>query len=173
MLDLKPSNAGLFPAAIADAVREAVEATFDRICSEKPILRTNGDQDIAGSSVIGIISFVGDHTWSLALVLPQETAPALARQFAGFDVPFDSADMGDVVGELANVLAGDVVARLEGKRITAHMTLPTVARGQDMKTILSKGTAAMHMTFASGQGPLRFNLAAVQSECPIGRRSGA
>lgn len=172
MLDLKPCDTGRFPEVIADAVREAVVATLDRICSEKPILRANGDQEISCASVVGIISFVGDFSWSLALVLPQETAPALALQFAGFEVPFDSPDMGDVVGELANVLAGDVVARLEGKRITAQMTLPTVARGHDMETILLKGTSAMRMTFASGNGPLRFKLAAVQPTKLNARRSG-
>jgi CheY-specific phosphatase CheX len=163
------SENGTFPTAIAETVKQAVEATFAVICGEKPELLSFGKSDTSATGVIGVISFVGDPTWSMALLVPQETAPALARKFAGFDIPFDSPDMGDAVGELANVLAGDVVARLEMRRIKAQMSLPTVARGQIAETHLPKG---LQMTFASAQGPYRFQLTAARPGQVLGRGPG-
>ena len=45
------------------------------------------------------------------LGLPRQTASNLVLAFAGCEIDFDSPDMGDAVGELANILAGDFVAR--------------------------------------------------------------
>src|SRR5207244_10134077 len=102
--------------------------------------------------VVGIISFMGGLSWSLMLGLPRETATALALAFAGFEIPFDSADMGDVVGELANVLAGGVSARLDTAGVAAQMSLPTVARGSDVELLLPGGLPSQRLPFASARG---------------------
>ena len=66
-----------------------------------------------GPTVLSVISLVGGVDWSIFLGLPKDTAVALAKSFAGFDIPFESDDLGDAIGELSNILAGNVKARLD------------------------------------------------------------
>ena len=108
MLATQSPEAPAFPAPIADAVRQATRSTFGSICGAEPAALASGQKPLPCSSVVGVISYTGSVSWSFALVLPEKTARALAEKFSGFPIPFDSADMGDVVGELANVVAGDI-----------------------------------------------------------------
>ena len=150
---------GVFPSVIADAVKVAVENTFSAICGEKPTHQANGQQVCDGSGVAGIISFLGDMPWSLALVLTQETAPALAHKFTGMEITFDTPDMGDVAAELVNVLAGEVVAQLECRQIKAQISLPIVARGTPLELMPERHMAIDRMHFASKQGKFWLRLA--------------
>ncbi|MDM7914999.1 MAG: chemotaxis protein CheX, partial [Candidatus Eisenbacteria bacterium] len=111
-----------------DALLKSVEATFGAICGESPVFAGESAEAASASNVLGIIAVVGDLSWSVTLGFPQQTAEQLACKFAGFEIPFESSDMGDVVGELANVLAGDLVAQLDRNGVKAvsytHLTLP-------------------------------------------------
>lgn len=137
---------------LADAVKQSVETTFNQIFSEKPSYQTNGLPFDQSPCVAGIISFMGDAAWSLTCILSAEAAPALALKFTGMDIPFDSPDMGDVAGELVNVLAGEVVAQLERRRLRVQMSLPTVARGSPLEFLPERRLVASLLAFRSSYG---------------------
>lgn len=134
-----------------DVLRSSVTAVFSMFCGEEPSFLGLGN-DGASGSVIGIIAMVGDVSWSLAVGFSNNTAEAMARQFAGMDIPFDSPDMSDVVGELANVLAGDVVARLDERGVKVGMSIPTVALGKDMNLAQPGAVSSLQIRFGSPQG---------------------
>jgi chemotaxis protein CheX len=104
--------------------------------------------------VIAIISLVGQVEWSVFIGLPKDTACGVAAKFAGFEIPFESSDMGDAVGELANILAGDVKARLDAKGVKANISLPTVIRAQDIHVLLQRAAATVKTCYGSDLGPL-------------------
>jgi CheY-specific phosphatase CheX len=104
--------------------------------------------------VIAIISLVGQVEWSVFIGLPRATASALAAKFAGFEIPFESPDMGDAVGELANIIAGDVKARLDSRGVKADISLPTVIRAQDIHVLVQRNAHTMRNCFQSEVGPL-------------------
>jgi CheY-specific phosphatase CheX len=161
-----------FPPAVADAVHSALTKTFADICGEKPVPQADGSLAGSGACVAGIISFIGDVSWSLSWVLAEDTAPAVVHKFAGMDIPFYGADMGDAVGELVNVLAGEVVAQLEQRRIKAQMSLPTVARGQPLE-LMSQGGAAVHQReYNSTQGKFWLRLTSAKTSSFRGRIPG-
>jgi chemotaxis protein CheX len=137
---------------ILDSVRDAVEKTYVRISGEKPLLDPEEYSEHDKECVAGIISFFGDTSISLAWVLDSESAPALAQQFARFPIPFESADMGDMTGELVNVLAGDVVAILENRKCKVKMSLPTVARGNRLRLMPDKGVCVSHLNYKTRLG---------------------
>ena len=56
-------------------------------------------------------------------------------QFAGFEIPFDSPDMGDAVGELANIFAGEVKGQLDSRGVRCDISLPTVLRGGQLEVL--------------------------------------
>lgn len=163
----------MFPPAIADAATAALETTFSAIFGEKPTRDGDGGRDHSCPCVAGIISFIGEVTWSLTWVLPRDIAPVLAQKFTGFEIPFESPDMGEMAAELVNVLAGDVVAQLEKRNLKSQMSLPTVARGDHLEFTPASGPGVIHLDFVTSQGTFWFRLVAAKTGHFTGRRSGA
>jgi CheY-specific phosphatase CheX len=129
------TSTGSFPPALSDTVREAFEAACPSIFKAKATYLGDSTEPPSTAGIVAIISLVADPLWAFALVLPKAVAPALAKKFAGFDIPYDSRDMADAVGELANVVAGDIVARLDRRGVKARMSLPMVASGTDVRLL--------------------------------------
>jgi hypothetical protein len=157
---------------IAEAMRAAVDSTFAAVCGAAPNLLPVEGPGRDQPCVMGTISFFGDSPWAYTLILPQQTAVALAYKFAGFDIAFDSADMGDVVGELANVLAGDVVAQMEARGVRGKMSLPVVARGRGLEILRPAGAGRAFLSYFCPQGPFGFDLVSAGRESFQARRSG-
>jgi chemotaxis protein CheX len=137
------------PAVLVEQTEKATIDSFTKICGSVSVLDTDPTDFTHGMKIDGIISFVGDLTWSLILVLPHDSAEMLAQKFAGFEIPYDSVDMGDVVGELTNVLAGVLCGCLEDVGIKSHMSLPTVTRGSDFEQLMSENLIAKRIFFVA------------------------
>ena len=112
-----------------ECVNQSVIATFSAICGEDPELLESTDDTGKCDGIVGVISFVGDLAWTATLGFDREMAEAIALAFAGFEIEFDSEDM-------ANVLAGDLVARFEAEGVEIEMSLPSIARGSDVEILL-------------------------------------
>ncbi|MDZ7260510.1 MAG: chemotaxis protein CheX [candidate division KSB1 bacterium] len=148
-----------FSASQLLCVKQAVLATFATICGVEPSYQGTGEDGAPTHAGVGIISIVGDVAWSLMLGLPRDTATALALKFAGFEIDYDSADMADVVGELANIVAGDAIARLASIGVRAEISVPTVVRGSDLELLVPVRLPSMRMRFASPEGEFWLKLA--------------
>lgn len=62
------------------------------------------------------LSFVGDISGRFGLHLGRNTARTLAANFLGeADADISDSDISEVVGELANILCGSVMSRVEGE----------------------------------------------------------
>ncbi len=103
-------------------------------------------------ALVSVMPFVGDTNWQLALGLPQDTAVALVEQFAGFPIEFDSEDMADVVGELVNVIAGELTSRLCDNGLHVQMGLPAVVRGNDLELPVRAGQQATTVCLSAPVG---------------------
>jgi CheY-specific phosphatase CheX len=171
--EVSPAPKVSFPPALSQVVREAAIQFFGSYCGMEPGERTDAPVEAAGPGIMGVISFFGDPVWSVSLVLPEATAVAAAKMFAGFEIAFDSPDMGDIVGEMANVMAGDIVARLDGLGIAAQMSLPTVVRGHDVELLSNSNACAARLKFESPNGGFWFRLVKALDRLPGVRRSGA
>ena len=115
------------PLAYQDHVPTAVIDVLGKVCGLHVCHAPPREESLAA-----MVSFVGDVEWSVLLGMPKTTAIGLARAFAGFDIPFESDDMGDFAGELANLLAGETKKALFERGLETHMSLPTVFRGRNM-----------------------------------------
>lgn len=137
-----------------ECVGEAAVEIFGTACGMQ-LQRCEDNEDLGSDgAVIGVISLVGDVDWSVFLGLPKVTAVVLAVKFAGFEIPFDSDDMGDAVGELTNILAGEVKRRLEQKSVPAMISLPSVIRAESLHMLVQRGTSVVKTCFACGAGKL-------------------
>lgn len=144
----------------ADCAIEGTASTFAAICGSDPLLTLESMTPSQPRDISGIISIVGGVTWSLIFSFPAATASALAEKFAGIEIPYDSRDMSDVVGELANVVAGDVICRLEARRVKSEMSIPTVARGTMVEMTSPAAKAKEVVRFSVPEGDFWLEVAA-------------
>ncbi len=158
---LPPPVTAPFPPLISDAVRDAAADFFRSSCGLKYQERPDDAQ--SGAGIMSTIAFMGDQPWSFSLVLPDRTAVALARAFVGFDIPVDSPDMGDAIGEVVNVIAGGICARLDARGIKCQMSLPTVVRGENVSVLVPSGALTKRMEFTGPNGACWFRLVKARS----------
>jgi CheY-specific phosphatase CheX len=151
----------------SDCVTEAAMEIFSSTCGQSLEPLQNVD-DLVGSSVIGLISIVGGVEWSIFLGMPRETAVRLTAKFAGFEIPFDSDDMGDAVGELTNILAGEVKRRLERRNVQATISLPSVLRVESLRVLVQRGTSSVKSCFTCEAGTLWTGLVCLEEGGFIG-----
>lgn len=147
----------MFPPVIGDAVRDAAADFFKSSCNLS-YQEQSVDTEETSAGFMSTISFLGDPPWTFSLVLPDQAAVAMAKAFAGFDIPMDSPDMGDVIGEVVNVIAGGICARLDAKGIKAQMSLPTVIRGDNVSVLVPSGSVTKRMGFSGPNGNCWFRL---------------
>lgn len=136
-----------------ESVREAAFNTFKSACGVE-IARLDQDSLYANPFVLAVISLVGDVDWTVFLGLPQKTAVAMARNFTGFEIPFESDELGDAVGELSNVLAGDIKFRLDKQGVKENISLPCVVTDGDLRVMIPKDSTVMKFCFDSPAGKL-------------------
>ena len=147
----------------SDIVNQATREVF-AMTAGLELTAHEEDLDLTADGVIiAVISLVGGVEWSLFLGLPRSTAEAVAAKFAGFEIPFDSADMGDAVGELANILAGQVKTNLDRVGVQADISLPSVMRAQSLSVLIQSNTASRKTCFDSPLGKLWTGVTAGQN----------
>jgi CheY-specific phosphatase CheX len=139
-------------------VQQGVVETFSMVFDEVQAVGADNFTGAGCDGVIGIISFVGTIPWSLIAAFPRATAEPMMQKFAGFEIPFASADMVDATGELVNVVAGPIIAKLLAAGLEAKMSLPTVARGQGIEILLPCHTQIQRLHFASAQGTFSISI---------------
>ncbi len=141
-------------AVVAGCVNRAGASFLETVSGEAPTVAPDGSSMTGSERVVGLISFSGDTPFVFLMGLPEKTAGPLVQKFTGFEFEFRGSDMGDVVGELVNVIAGDMVAQVERAGAKVAMGLPTVARGQDLDMVPSDRNPSSQTVFLTPQGPV-------------------
>jgi CheY-specific phosphatase CheX len=160
-----------FPPVLSKAVEEAAAAFFKSSCGLTQVPAEEVDEGPC-AGIMSTISFLGDPSWAFSMAFPEGAAVTIAAAFAGFEIPFDSPDMGDLLGEIANVIAGDITARLAKKGIKAQMSLPTVVRGDHVAILVPHGVSTTRLAFSGSKGACWFNLVGTRADGLTFRRPG-
>jgi chemotaxis protein CheX len=160
--------------AHSDCVPESAVEIFQSICRMTIAPKEAARDDILrkSPSIVAVVSLVGDVSWGLHIGLPKETAAAVAERFAGFPIPFESNDICDAVGEIVNILAGDVKARLDPCGVKVNISLPSLMRCGEIEILLFHNAQSRNWCFDSEAGPFWVEINAGLSVVPT-RASGA
>jgi chemotaxis protein CheX len=116
------------------------------------------DVDVEGSgklhdTITGLIGLAGTQKGVLAIHIPYPVALAITSNFLGMDVVEINEDVEDAVGELANMLGGNVKAVLAENGRDIDLSLPTTISGASynfqpskdvMKIVVEFGTVSGH-----------------------------
>lgn len=136
----------------AAMVPQAAKDIFNATCGVE-VQEVDDSADLGHDGVIvALISLVGDVDWAVFLGLPRDTAVAAAGKFAGFEIPFDSEDMGDAIGELTNIFAGQIKALLDSRGVQADISLPSVMRADSIEVLIQKDSGIKRQCFSSEVG---------------------
>ena len=135
----KYTNEAVIPEELVACVKASVSSVFQKSFGDLPTFQSDEDETKKiGDGIVGIISFTGDMTWLMMMGFPKTSAAGLFGRFAGFELEYDSPDMGDVVGEMSNILAGNIVGQLGENGVKCAMSLPTLIKGHNVEPLLPR-----------------------------------
>ncbi len=165
MIAEKLNGAKSIPNEINDVVKQSVINTFESISGTAPdCIDMNGENEPLNGIIGNIAVFNTEHTLSLMLAIPKDTALNLSEIFIGMQIPFESDDMGDLVGEVSNILAGEVAANIEKIGFRGQSSLPTATRGSDLTLFMPNKPPTTKMKFSGPNGEFWLNMALSESK---------
>lgn len=109
-------------------------------------------------SISGIIGLAGTHKGVLAIHLPHRVAMAITGSFLGMDVNEMNSDVEDAIGELANMLGGNVKSILSENGRDISLSMPTTISGQQYDFQPTKDAESHIIPCACDAGPFIIEL---------------
>ena len=109
-------------------------------------------------SISGVIGLAGTHKGVLAIHIPNKVAMAITGSFLGMEVDEINEDVEDAVGELANMLGGNVKAILSEKGKDIDLSLPTTITGQQYDFQPTKDAERIIIPFKCDVGEFAIDL---------------
>ena len=106
----------------------------------------------AKDGISGIIGLAGTHKGVLAIHIPGPVAMAITGSFLGMDVEEINEDVEDAVGELANMLGGNVKTILSENGRDIELSLPTTISGTNYDFQSAKDVEVTTLAFATETG---------------------
>lgn len=104
-------------------------------------------------SVSGVIGLAGSCKGMLAIHLPDKVAMSITGSFLGMDITEVDDDVTDAIGELANMVAGNIKMILDeaGKSVT--VSIPSCVHGSEytMDTVSDSERVVIPFNIESGQ----------------------
>ena len=92
-------------------------------------------------SITGLIGLAGTYKGVLAIHMPNTVAMAVTSSFLGMDVEEINADVEDAIGELANMLGGNVKTILSESGRDISLSLPSTISGKEYNFQLASESA--------------------------------
>lgn len=85
----------------------------------------------AFADISGIIGLAGEVQGAVVLSFSQGLAGRIFEAMTGEQLPNDASEMADVVGELANMVAGGAKGSLAEQGMSYRISVPTVVTGKE------------------------------------------
>lgn len=128
---------------IRDKIIETTQEIFSSMvmmevsASEEPV--TEGS--VHSESITGLIGLAGTYKGVLAIHMPNTVALAVTSSFLGMEVEEINADVEDAIGELANMLGGNVKTILSESGRDINLSLPSTISGREYNFQLASESA--------------------------------
>ena len=104
------------------------------------IADTDASVELAGNKLVGSVAFAGDVMGNICIHVPKEFARSMAAAMLGMEADEieEDEEINDVIGEVSNMVGGDLKSRLCDAGFPCKLSIPSVTIGSDLK-IESKG----------------------------------
>jgi len=97
------------------------------------VAASTSDSPISGNRVVGSVGFAGDVMGSIYIHVPGSFAKEMAAAMLGIepDEIEDDDEVNDVIGEVSNMIGGDLKSRLCDAGFPCQLSIPNITRGTD------------------------------------------
>ncbi len=112
---------------------------------------TLGDE-VYTDSITGLIGLAGEYKGVLAIHLPKQIAFDIASNFLGMDVDEINEDVEDAVGEIANMVGGNIKSFLSDSGRAIDLAIPSTISGSEYDFQPSKNAERYMVTFQTTSG---------------------
>ena len=122
-------------------LRGATREVFDTMLSME--LNEQGAQSLSdGSRIVGSVSLAGNVSGTVNIHVSETFAAQITANMLGMEMDEIESDeeVHDVIGELSNMIGGDLKSRLCDAGFVCELSIPSITSGKDFN-IESKGWA--------------------------------
>ena len=115
-------------------ITNAVSDVFDTMLSMKMETVAADQIDLNnGSELVGTVSFAGRVMGSVNLHVGEEFACAMTAEMLGMETDEIDSDeeVHDVIGEVCNMIGGDLKSRLCDANLACELSIPSITSGKD------------------------------------------
>lgn len=133
---------------VAELMTRAVTNVFSTMLSMhlQPSSTPSPPWSSADETLAGTIGFAGSSQGIVCLRTSREFASESASIMLGLPVEeLGDSEINDVIGELTNMIAGDLKTYLGPAASAWHLTVPTVIRGQGLHIAAIEGKESCHV----------------------------
>jgi chemotaxis protein CheX len=145
---------------ISDKIIESAKEIFSSMVMME--ISVSGDtmikSEVLIESISGVIGLAGTHKGVLAIHIPNKVAMAITSSFLGMDVDEINEDVEDAVGELANMLGGNVKSILSENGRDINLSLPSTITGQQYDFQPTKEAERIIIPFRCDAGEFTIDL---------------
>ncbi len=113
-------------------VTKATVDIFDTMLSMK-MEPLDQPATLEGHHIVGTVSFAGEVMGNIKIDVTQAFGRLMAAEMLGMEVDEldDQEDVHDVIGEVSNMVGGDLKSRLCDAGFTCELSIPSIASGSD------------------------------------------
>ncbi len=116
-------------------VVNAVNNVFDMMLSlEVEISDADSQAVVDGNKIVGSVSFAGDVMGSISIQVGDTFARLMTAAMLGMESEeVDGEEVNDVIGELSNMIGGDLKSRFCDSGFPCQLSIPSITSGSDFK----------------------------------------
>lgn len=146
-------------ALLEQSIEGALAEIFATMIGVDIAVNSNDSKHLeAACNISAMIGLGGDLRGLLSLHFPAKIAVYITSQFLGSEPDGLDEDVKDAVGELANMLAGDLKIVFEQRSIKTELAIPTTVVGESYRTGGLPGARKVQVTFACAEGTFLVSL---------------
>jgi CheY-specific phosphatase CheX len=150
--------------------RQALRDSVDEVLGKMFFAETLGDApdpgeggDFPAGAIAVELTFEGEPSGSMCLRLTADAAPEIAADFLGMDASeVSSGQVSEVVRELANMICGSVLSRVESSA-TFRLGVPRIVASSE-QCVEPLGNTCYRVQLSHGR--LTVNIGAETTKCP-------
>lgn len=145
---------------LREKIIESTQEIFTTmVMMEITALEENADPvDKLKEGITGLIGLAGAAKGIIAIHLPNKVAFAITSSFLSMDVNEINEDVEDAIGEIANMLGGDVKTALSENGRNIDISLPSTISGSDYEFQTAKNAERTIIKFRSDSGDFLVDL---------------
>jgi CheY-specific phosphatase CheX len=120
---------------LATMIKTAAEEVFETMLSMSVAVENGIEKvNVDGHRYVGTVSVAGSVQGNLNLHVGQEFAKMITAEMLGSEPDeVETDELEDVIGELSNMIGGNVKSRLCDESFTCQLSIPSITSGSDFK----------------------------------------